>query len=229
MKNILIMLLTVSLLSPIPGTAEAGGTVSGLVSELTDDGFAILTDEGIRFIITSRATVWNAEDEIDVGDYVTVNWSGPTDRKSLNAETVTCRYLTGEVLEITDGAEPFFLLLPEGEDDPVAVDFGGLDPYSIAQGMTVTVYYSGIMTRSRPPRITAEHIRGLTVQGIVLNADETGILIMEGCSMSFIRITDDTKVLASLTPSTSVIAAVTPTMTLSIPPQYTATEILPAK
>lgn len=229
MKNVIIMLLAMSLLSPVPGSADQEGTVRGLVTELTEDGFALLTDEGIRFIITSFSTQWDTEGDLETGDFVTVHWAGPTDRKSLNAQTVTCHALYGEVLEIEDGPELFFLLLPEGESNPVKVDFGGLDPSSIAQGMPVTVYYSGIMTRSVPPVITADYIRGLTIQGIIVKADDSSLLLMEGCSPAYVHVTESTRVLTPLTPAARVIVAVTPTMTLSIPPQYTAVEILPVK
>lgn len=155
MKKIRNVLLALALLTGIAFAETDRPELTGVVLEITEDGFALDSDEGIRFVILSENTVYDGSTEITEGDTVTVLYEGRTDRRSVNAELVRCYSLTGEVTVIHLSEEPWLLLLPEGEEEPVQVNLTEEQAEGLHRGGRYEVWFSGAMTASIPPQISA--------------------------------------------------------------------------
>lgn len=100
---------------------------------------------------------------------------------SLPAAAQTQETLAGEILEIT--ADGQFLLQTEAYGQ-VLVKYDGqttLEGLTVPRaGMFVTVAYNGAMTRSLPPRITADRIARFLLDGVVVSVDaDTATLLLE--------------------------------------------------
>lgn len=53
----------------------------------------------------------------------------------------------------------------------------GADQPAVSLGMSVTVYFSGVMAMSMPPQISAVHIVLPTVEGVASSVSDTGFLL----------------------------------------------------
>lgn len=228
MKHFILILAAALLVFPIRAAGcEPENEISGFVSESMADGFTLKSGENIFRITITDDTDWDSTRAVRPGDYITVRYSPEPGCDGITAKEVLCHILTGEVISVVPEEEAYFMLLTD-EGESVRVNLGFIDPEIIAAGMPVTVYYSGIMTRSIPPQVTAEHIRPLTLTGEVVKAEADSLLIMTGGSPALIRVTPETLILTGLLPGSVITVSVLPVMTLSIPPQYTAFELLPA-
>ena len=228
MKPIILILAAALLVFPVRAAgSEPEDEVSGFVLEVMDDGFTLKNGEDILSVSVTDDTDWDVDRTVRAGDYVSVRYSPVPDCEVVTAIEVRCHILTGEVSSIIPEEEAYFMLLTDN-GEAVRVNLGFVNPEIIAAGMPVTVYYSGIMTRSIPPQVTAEHIRPLTLPGEVVKAEADSLLLMIGDSPALIRITPETLVLTGLLPGSVITVSVLPVMTLSLPPQYTAFELLPA-
>lgn len=209
------------------GIASAGSLV-GVAADIDEGGLALHTDDGIRFVSISMDTVWMTDGTPEIGDVITVHYSGPEDRVMLNADAVICYRLRGTVTEIADTDEPYLILAPEDGTGDVRVLLGDIPLYSVASGLPVTVYYNGMMTRSVPPQITADYIRGPELCGEIAGIGEDGeirLIDANGDAVE-LRVSRDTLVLAEIEIGNRVRVSILPQMRLSMPPQYEAQDIL---
>ena len=226
MKNILLFAMVVLLALPYPSAiSEPENEKTGFILGFTDDGFTMKSGDCVFFIATPEETDWDTE-RPRAGDYVTVRYRGQWGCEDIIADVVSCHMLTGEVTGVFMEPEPYFLMKTES-GDTVRVNLGFISPETVVSGLPVTVYYNGIMTRSVPPQVSAEHIRGLTITGEIAEVREDSLLLT-GDSPALIRITPETILLSPMMPGSVITVSVLPVMTLSIPPQYTAAELLPA-
>lgn len=227
MRKIMTCMLIAALFLSACGTAESGA-LTGMIIELTENGFAFHTEEGIRFVTVSEDTMPETECEPAVGDVVTVVYSGATDRRTLNADTVICCTLTGKVTEIVEQDEPYFLLTPDDGSGIVRVNCTRSELCRVAAGISVTVYYSGAQTRSVPPQITSQYIRGLVLTGRITDIDEDGTvrLELENGETVILHCPEEALILTELDIGKSISASVSPQVRLSIPAQYEALDII---
>lgn len=227
MRNILLLVTVILLALPYPiASGEPVNESSGFIMTITEDGFTMKSGERV-FFVSAPDAAYPESDKPRAGDFITVRYREQLENGDILADAVSCHTLTGEVIEVTLEPEPFFLMKTDF-GDTVRVNLGTISPETVVNGLPVTIYYSGIMTRSNPPQVTAEHIRGLTLTGEITQIYEDSLLLMTGDAPAIIRITPGTILLSPMVPGTVITAAVLPVMTLSIPPQYTATELLPA-
>lgn len=211
-------------------TAKAE-TLTGMVGEVTKDGFRLYTGEGSVIAVFADGIEWNAEKLPETGDVVTVETVGPAESGAVFVKTVTLYTLRGTVSEVAAGKEPYLLLLPETGADPVRVDLGEILPESVTAGLPVTVYYNGMMTRSVPPRINALYVRGTVLNGTVTDVGENGeltVLTKEG-ETAVILCSEKTLLLTEPLTGKEVAVSVSPAVRLSLPAQYEAQDILPVE
>lgn len=210
---------------PVTGPQTLSGLFTG---EYTGNGFALSTGEGIRYVIPQKNTVWETDGEFHTGDYVTVRYEGRADAKSVNAAVINRHVLKGKVSEMSyDGDGGSFLLTPETGEGSVLVNADEEQMNMVADGSEVTVFYDGKTTRSIPPQISAQYLRGRTLTGDIICCKE-GMLLMEVDGYAaVVWYTEDTPQLVLPEPGIRVEVSVTELVTLSMPPQFRATDILP--
>lgn len=209
--------------------AETVATVSveGLVMEAGED-YLILqgADGSLLQANLSAETILNVTAPIAVGDYVTVCHSGATTRSippQAAAISVVNAYASGVVSDMEENG--FLLTQPDGTE--LAVHLPDGLPYHVQDGMTVTVYYNGMMTRSLPAQITAQYIRGHVLEGVIAEASEDELLLSTEMGEAVVHLSSETLVLVSTDVGTAVRVSTGGFATMSLPPQYLALEVLP--
>lgn len=224
MKRMLVSLMVLSMLLVLPSDGEnLFQEMSGLVTDIEQDGFALLTEDGVRFVTITEQTVMHTTDELKLGDLVTVFYHGATDRKTVNADWVRCFYVTGRVAAIED--EKSFLLQQDDGGEVLKVHTHRAS--AVAVGENVTVYYNGMVTRSYPGQITALFVPGPILTGTVEELISDDMLLMRTDLESVIlKIPDFAVILAELIPGEHIWTMVGPIATLSLPPQYEAYLVL---
>lgn len=228
LRNLWICVIVLALILCV-NVAASANTLTGMVMEVSQEVVALHTREGIRFTAVTTDTAWEIDDMPTIGDVVTVEFSGPTNRRTVHADAIICYKIRGTVSEIADSAEPYLILIPDGEDQAVRVNLGDIPPHTVATGIPVTVFYNGMRTRSIPPQITADYIRGPIFRGTVTGVMDSGEIrfLKEDGETVLLYISPDTVVLADLEIGTPVCVSVLPQMRLSFPAQYEAQDILP--
>ena len=209
--------------------AASANTLTGMVMEVSQEGVALHTREGIRFAAVDTGTAWEIDGMPTVGDVVTVQFSGSTNRRTVHADAIICYRIRGTVSEIVDSAEPYLILIPDDENEAVRVNLGDIPPHTVAAGIPVTVFYNGMRTRSVPPQITADYIRGTAFRGTVTgitDSDEIRFLKEDGETV-LLHISPDAVVLDEPEAGKPIRVSVLPQVRLSIPAQYEVQDILP--
>lgn len=228
MKNILrkTILFALPLLLVIGiGSASLAETWEGMVIARSGNAITLYADGNIRAVKTDDGTAFETESELRIGDVVTVS-GNEYDAATLIAETVVCHILRGTVTEITDTEEPYLLLEAAG-GETVRVNLSESDPERFTAGIPVTVYYNGMQTRSIPPQITAQYIRGIEITGTVTAVSEDGMMLCtEDGESVFLHRSEETLVPVDIEAGNTVRASVLPQMRLSLPAQYEAQDIL---
>ena len=220
-REIAIIVIGLTLLLTVTALA---GTMSGMVADVTNEGFILHTEEEVIQVETSQNTVWDTDGEIEPGDAVVVNLD-----ENSNADRVTCYRLSGIVSEIVDADEPYLLLIPDDNTEPVRVNLDCAQLYSVASGIRMTIWYDGMMTRSIPPQITAQYIRGIVLEGTVTDIGENGEIWLnkDDGETVIVHCPDDIWYLAEPEIGQKIRVSVLPQVRLSIPAQYEAQDILP--
>ena len=202
---------------------------TGMVTDATETGFTLYTgDEMLRVVITEQ-TERDVEGEPENGDVVTVRSDGSVQNGLLYADGIALHKLSGVVEEITDGEEPYLLLMPLNGAEPIRVNLRNIPASKVAASMQAQVYYDGKQTRSVPPQITALYIRGTVLRGTVETVCDNGDLILrtDPEEKVLVHLTAKTLLLTTLEAGKTVLISVLPQMRLSMPPQYEAQDILP--
>lgn len=228
MKTYKVLLWVLALMFSAWAAAEIS-TMTGMIVELTEDGFAFLTEDDTRLAAVSKDTVLETDGDLAVGDVMTIVCSNMTDQRMLDADMVICHKLTGMVAIVREEDEPYFLLIPEDDSEMIRVNLPETLPDRVMPGHTVTVYYNGARTRSVPPQITAQYVRGSVIQGEITGVfgDDTVYLKLENGETVILHCPKETIVLAALSVGNRVSVSVSPQARPSLPAQYEAIDILP--
>lgn len=153
--------------------------VEGFVLDVQDGSILILTREGQRIEALLTADTLMDGNEPAIGDYIHITCNGQM-TKSIPAQIVA-DYVGDHVLMglVSDKTEEGFLLT-YGEQ--VWQVNATADQLALIQdGMFITVFHNGIMTRSIPAQVTADHVRGMEIVGTVIEMVEGGFtLTVEG-------------------------------------------------
>ena len=162
--------------------AEPDTLLEGLVTEIVDEGFVMEDIElGSVLLNVDETTVMDgilAEEEIEVGQYVFVEYDGRLTRSlppQAHADRVGCYRLTGTAdLSLAVGV----LLTGDQIFGDVIVRVDGSMPH-LYQGMPITVYYNGVMALSYPGQVTASHIVVPELTGTVSDRDSAGFTLTD--------------------------------------------------
>lgn len=203
-------------------------TLSGYVMDVQEDHILLLTPEGlyVEALLTDETVTEGAE--VMIGDFVHVIYNGMMTR-SLPAQ-ITAQVVSNYKVQgvVSDLAEDSFTLTFGEESWQINAPADMLE--DIQDGMFITVYHTGMMTRSLPAQLIASHIRGQELVGTVTEMMENGFLLSVECEEIPYAVfpMEDALVFVQPEPGMEVIVATNGLMTSGLD-QITvnATEILP--
>ena len=202
--------------------------IDGFVMEVLDESILVLTRDGLYVeALMTESTVLEGK-EIAVGDYVQIVYNGMMTRSlpaQITADLIRNHMLMGVVSELTEGG---FTLTFGEEIYAVTADASLLS--GIQDGMFVTVYFNGMMTRMIPAGVTALHVRGQEIVGTVTEMVEGGFtLTVEGEEIPYhIAIKEGAIQFVQAEPGMEVIVITDGVMTADLEAiLVNATEILP--
>lgn len=153
--------------------------VEGFVTEVLDESILLQTSYGeyVEALLTEE-TIFDGMN-IAIGDYISVAYDGMMTRSipaQITAQHIGNYMLIGVVSELTENG---FTLTFGEEVYQVNAEASQLE--GIQDGMFVTVYHKGQMTMSIPAQVSAAHIRGQEIVGVVTEMVEGGFtLTVEG-------------------------------------------------
>ena len=205
-----------------------GTTIEGFVMDVMDESILLLTRDGLYVeALLTEETFFDGKDVV-IGDYIQIDYSGMMSRSipaQITAVVIRDHMLMGVVSELT---ETGFTLTFGEEVYAVTADAALLE--GIQDGMFVTVYFNGMMTRMIPAGVTALHVRGQEIVGTVTEMVEGGfILTVDGEELPYhVAIKEDAIQFVQAEPGMEVIVIVDGMMTASLESiLVNATEILP--
>lgn len=153
--------------------------LEGFVTDVQDGVILLLTREGQRIEALLTADTFMDGNEPAIGDYIHLTYNGQM-TKSIPAQIVA-DYVGDYMLMglVSDMTEEGFLLTYGEQTYQVNATEAQLA--LIQDGMFITVFHNGIMTRSIPTQVTADHIRGMEIVGTVIEMVEGGFtMTVEG-------------------------------------------------
>ena len=233
MKKMILMLMALMMaMTALPVMAEEempeSVAVEGFVLEILDGSILLQTSTGEPYeVLMNEETVIDGK-ELAIGDCITVTYNGMMTRSlppQINAQHIGNYMLMGIVSEL---AENSFLLTFGEEVYQVNADAALLA--GIQDGMFVTVYHTGMMTRSLPAQVAATHIRGQEIVGFVTEMVEGGFtLTVEGEEIPYhVAIKENALQFVQVEPGMEIIVITDGLMTSSLESiLVNAVEILP--
>lgn len=202
--------------------------VEGFVMEIMEDSILILTSYGlIEEALLTEETIFDGK-ELAIGDYVSIAYDGTSTFSippQFTAMHIGNYMVMGVVSELTE--DSFTLTFGE---EVYSVHAKPAMLEGIQDGMFITVYHTGMMTRSIPAQISAIHIRGQEIVGTVTEMVEGGFtLTVEGEELPYhVAIKEDALQFVQAEPGMEVIVIIDGMMTASLESiLVNATEILP--
>lgn len=202
--------------------------LQGFVMEIMDESILILTRDGLYAeAMLTEETAAEGKD-VAVGDFIEVVYNGMMTRSlpaQITAEVIRSHMLMGVVTDLTENG---FTLTFGEEVYTVNAEASLLE--GIQDGMFVTVYHNGMMTRMIPAGVTALHVRGQEIIGTVTEMVEGGFtLTVEGEELPYhVAIKEDALQFVQAEPGMEVIVIVDGLATASLESiLVNATEILP--
>ena len=199
-KRIAALLLALTAAFCLTGAANAADESpvvwEGTLTEILEDGFVMQEADGreILFNVDEQTALDGFEtlEDLDVGMYVIVESDGRLTKSippQAHADRVTCYWLAGQVESVDEEENTFLMQTELGE---VIVHQGDLTT-PVYAGMTVTVYFDGVMAMSLPGQIAARKIVAPELQGTVLEMTETGFVLRTDDEMEYdVTLTDET-------------------------------------
>ena len=174
-----------------------------------------------------------AQDQENIENEVVVSETVIDIDAEMNEEEEQIFDITGAIIDITDE----YIAIENAELGEVHVlmteDTIIEGAQALEIGQTVVVMYSGMMTRSLPPQITALHIGVYGIAGVIAEIGEESITIVRGDTGEETILTLDEALMESflameLEEGDEIVAYTTGLMTMSLPPMMNAVAILPA-
>lgn len=195
---------------PSPGAADIDdiadiATIEGFVLDVQDGIILLQTREGQRIEALLTADTLMDGNEPAIGDYIHITYNGQM-TKSIPAQ-ITADYVGDYVLMglVSDMTEESFLLTYGEQTWQVNATEAQLA--LIQDGMFITVFHNGIMTRSIPAQVTADHVRGTELVGTVIEMVEGGFtMTVEGEELPYhVAIKEDAMSFVQVEPGMTLI------------------------
>ena len=208
--------------------AEEIVLLEGFVAEILDESILLLTHAGEYVSAHLIPETVIEGKELAIGDYVSVAYNGQM-TFSIPAQ-ITALHIGNHMLMgmVSDMSETGFILTFGDETYAIHADASMLE--GIQDGMFVSVYHNGMMTRMIPAGVNALHIRGQEIVGTVTEMVEGGFtLTVEGEELPYhVAIKEDALQFVQAEPGMEVIVIIDGMMTASLESiLVNATEILP--
>ena len=196
----MILCLVLALALPLAAFAEEEMdlVLEGLVTEIVEGGFLMEDAEmGTVMLNVSETTVWDgmiSSETLEKGQYVIVQYDGRMTRSlppQAHADRVSSYVLEGTVNEVYEDGS--FLL----EGDPIHGEVIVTAESTLAPlyaGMSVTVYYDGVMALSLPGQANARWIVVPQLKGTVGEVTEEGFLLTDAEGVQYQVIMDENTV-----------------------------------
>ncbi len=184
MKKMISFLLVSALLFSATALAEGEKTetLAGVVIQMDEKGFLMEDDLwGEVRVNTDNTTVFEGEETLQKGDYVTVFFSGAMTMSlppQIFATKIICEKLEGKVTAISEDGKN---IMVDTQQQGSVIVYLPQDAIRIPTvGSHVILYYNGIMTMSLPPQINAQAIENYAaIEGEVEETEEDSFLIKQ--------------------------------------------------
>ena len=222
MKKFFLMLLALmmalgSLSVYAEEETEAGPVLlDAFVMDVMDESILLMTRDGLSVeALLTPDTILDGQD-MTIGDFVSVAYDGMmtrSDPAQITAQHIGNYMLMGVVSELAEDG----FLLTFGED-VYEVNANAELLAGIQDGMFVTVYHTGMMTRSVPACVNAVHVRGQEIVGVVTEMVEGGFtLTVEGEELPYhVGIKEDALLFVQPEPGMEIIVITDGLMTSSL-------------
>ncbi len=202
---------------------------SGWILQISRDRLLILCpDNGMHLeVLLNEETTLEGASDLRVGDFIHVRYDGLMTRSipaQIVGQSVACHRLNGVVKALNEEG----LLLTTAESGDVQVLCDASQSAELTEGAEITVYYDGKMTFSLPGRISADFIRLPGFTGVASDVDAGGFLLTTEDSEYLVHVAPETRLFVTLEEGARVTVTHGPAITLSLPGQFTAVEVLPA-
>ena len=213
---------------PSPDAETTPAQIEGFVMNVADEMLLLLTRDGLYVEAQlTPDTIFDGKD-VAIGDFIQIDYSGMMTRSlpaQITADVVRDHMLMGVVSEMTENG----FTLTFGEDI-YAVNADAALMAGIQDGMFVTVYFNGMMTRMIPAGVNALHIRGQEIVGTVTEMVEGGFtLTVDGEEIPYhVALTEDAILFVQPEPGMEIIVITNGLQTASLESiLVNATEVLP--
>ena len=213
---------------PSPDAETTPAQIEGFVMDVTDEMILLMTRDRLYLeALLTPDTIFDGKD-IAIGDFIQIDYSGMMTRSlpaQITADVVRDHMLMGVVSEMTENG----FTLTFGEDI-YAVNADASLMAGIQDGMFVTVYFNGMMTRMIPAGVNALHIRGQEIVGTVTEMVEGGFtLTVDGEEIPYhVALTEDAILFVQPEPGMEIIVITNGLQTASLESiLVNATEVLP--
>lgn len=213
-------------------------TITGILMGWTEDGCLLIHGaDGMDYAVRIDPDVTDFADAafIQLGDFVIVHYDGRLTRSipaQLTADYIGSFRLMGTVAAVDEDGHGF--LLADGEDT-YHVALNDVTVYSaLREGQLVIVYHDGKMSRSIPAQINALYMRTVDLVGEVIAVNDAGdegeaysiLLRDETVGEVLVHVPADALVYTEVNPGEMVYVMTTGMMTMSLPAQVVAVEVL---
>ena len=202
--------------------------VEGFVQEITGEYVLLLTSYGQELQANLSEDTAYMTEGLEIGDYVYVAYNGQQTFSlppQISVISLGFAKLTGVIEELSEDG---FLLRTEEYEDGVFVVGDAATAEGLTVDMPVTVYFDGKMSRSLPLQIHALHVRMAELEGIVDEVTETGFLMTDADGVQYdVFVGEDTVELLQPGVGEAVRVVFNGVMTMSLPAQVNALEVLP--
>ena len=216
-----------STVTDLPEEEEELYFLTGFVTEAETDYIVILADGMYYQVNISEETMLDGFETLAIGDWVEVMHNGQMTRSlppQVHGMMIRSYSFSGVVTELAEGS---FTLITE-DDQEIVVNFDPEQFIGVQDEMHVTVYFDGMMTMSIPAQISAQHIRTQEMTGVIVEVLEDGFMIEDADGMqTIVHVSEETMLFTVIEPDAEVRVTTTGTMTMSLPAQVSALEVLP--
>ena len=122
------------------------------------------------------------------------------------------------------------LIVADENGMEIVVNFDPERFVGVQDTMQVTVWFDGMMSRSLPAQITAEHIRTQVLTGTITELTEEGFMMVDDNGiLTFVHVSEATRLFTEPAVAAAVRVTTDGTATMSLPAQVTAIEVLPVE